>query len=74
MRDTVMDDAIENSGIMKYFSYEHLRNEDLREMSKMFHELAHKLAKRQDIEDEDELDTALRKLLEAKDAAVRSLL
>lgn len=56
--------------ILKYFKYEHLP-EHLQAVSKPFSDLAHKVA--QDAPDTDmgEKITALRKLLEAKDAAVR---
>lgn len=58
--------------IMRYFQYEHLPEGPLRQTSKMFSDLA-------DILDANlpsgaETATALRKLLEAKDAAVRSAL
>lgn len=57
--------------LLRYFSYEHLTGEK-REVSKMFHDLACDIS---DILPESaETTVALRKLLEAKDAAVRSSL
>lgn len=57
--------------ILRWFSYEHLTRTDLRIVSAKFHQLAHELA--EDFEGA-ELTVALRKLLEAKDAAVRAAL
>lgn len=61
----------ERSPIMRYFAYEHLP-EKLQEVSKLFCDLA------EDIEilfpPSPEKSVALRKLLEAKDAAVRAAL
>lgn len=56
--------------ILRYFSYAHLP-EHLRNISRLFHDLAHDLA---DHLDGPELTVALRKLLESKDAAVRAAL
>ena len=60
---------MKKSEIMQYFEYEHLP-EILQEASKPFHDLA------QSINDDhwpnEEKEVALRKLLEAKDACVRS--
>ena len=71
---------MEKTPILQFFAYGHLP-EALQKVSKPFHDLAHELC-----EDDDECGTtallpnnnseravALRKLLEAKDAAVRSL-
>lgn len=57
--------------ILQFFNYEHLR-EDLKEVSKPFSELAHKICT--DLQRSPERTVALRKLLEAKDAAVRAKL
>lgn len=57
--------------ILQYFAYEHLPAQ-LQEISKPYHDLAHKTA--QDSPDSPETTVALRKLLEAKDAAVRAKL
>lgn len=59
--------------LLRYFAYEHLPRE-LQEVSRPFYELAHKLLANNDVTDTAERDVALRKLLEAKDAAVRSVL
>ena len=57
--------------ILKYFSYKHLP-EHLQEVSKPFGELAEMIA--QKLPNGPEQSVALRKLLEAKDAAVRAKL
>lgn len=57
--------------ILKHFAYGHLP-EDLQAVSKQFHDLAHELAGT--LPQGAELSTALRKLLEGKDAAVRAAL
>ena len=57
--------------ILKYFEYEHLP-EHLQAVSQPFHALAHKLV--EEGLDGPELTAALRKLLEAKDCAVRAAL
>lgn len=54
---------------LQYFAYAHLPPR-LQEVSKPFHDLAHKLAEPGG--DRTERAVALRKLLEAKDAAVRA--
>ena len=61
--------AIEH--IIQFFAYEHLPA-NLQAISKPFHDLAWSLANR--VEGNPELTVALRKLLEAKDAAVRAAL
>lgn len=58
--------------ILRYFKYEHLP-EHLRQVSKPFCDLARWVAE-QEWSDPAEKTTALRKLLEAKDAAVRASL
>ena len=55
--------------ILQFFAYDHLK-EDLQEISKQFHDLAHKMY--HDLPANPERSVALRKLLEAKDAAVRA--
>lgn len=54
--------------VLQFFEYEHLP-EFLQVVSAPFHNLAHNLA--EDHGDGQEMTVALRKLLEAKDAAVR---
>jgi hypothetical protein len=60
---------------LKYFKYEHLPT-DLAEMSKPFCELAHSMVRASVILEMDVAETmaGLRKLLEAKDCAVRALI
>jgi hypothetical protein len=60
------------TGILRYFSYEHLRPGPLKETSKKFSLLAAELV--EELPAGPELTVALRKLLESKDAAVRSAL
>ena len=59
------------SHVLKFFAYEHLP-ERLQKISKPFGTLAQELAER--APDNQETTVALRKLLEAKDAAVRAAL
>lgn len=54
--------------VLSLFGYDHLP-EDLQEVSRPFHDLAHHLAAR--LPSGIELTVGLRKLLEAKDATVR---
>lgn len=56
--------------VLKFFAYSHLP-ERLQLISKPFHDLAHVVAARAD---NPETTVAIRKLLEAKDAAVRAAL
>lgn len=56
--------------VLKYFAFEHLPVR-LQEISRPFHDLALDVATRAD---NPETTVALRKLLEAKDAAVRAAL
>ena len=56
--------------ILVFFSYEHLP-EHLQKVSKPFSDLAYQIVQ---LGDNPETSVALRKLLEAKDAAVRSAL
>lgn len=58
--------------VLRYFEYAHLPPA-LGEISRDFHDLAHRLAASEHA-DPAELTVALRKLLEAKDAAVRARL
>ena len=60
-----------NERMLKWFEYEHLK-EPLRSVSQNFSLLAHKIA--DDVDSGPERTVALRKLLEAKDAAVRAKL
>ena len=55
--------------VMRFFEYRHLPTR-LQEVSRPFCELAHTLA--HTLPRDPETDTALRKLLESKDAAVRA--
>lgn len=57
--------------MMKWFAYEHLP-EHLQDVSRPFHDLARSIA--DTIDGGPERTVALRKLLEAKDAAVRAKL
>jgi hypothetical protein len=57
--------------LLQFFEYSHLPKH-LQEVSREFHQLAHLLVERLPLN--SELTTALRKLLEAKDCAVRSVL
>lgn len=57
--------------VLQFFEYKHLP-ESLQKVSKPFGNLAHELA--QNLPSNPETTVALRKLLEAKDAAVRSLI
>jgi hypothetical protein len=59
--------------LLRFFEYEHLPAGKLRGTSMKFHELAHDLAEDDELAG-PELTTALRKLLEAKDCAVRAAL
>ena len=66
-----MNTELKDNALMKFFAYEHLP-EHLQVISKPFGELAKELAEK--MGNNAEGVTALRKLLEAKDCAVRSLL
>jgi hypothetical protein len=55
--------------MLKWFVFAHLPTEDLRGVSELFSVLAHALCEK--IKPGPERTVALRKLLEAKDAAVR---
>ena len=58
--------------ILRYFRYDHLR-EPLKNVSSQFADLAYEMAGK-DISNPAEMAAGLRKLLEAKDACVRSVL
>lgn len=58
--------------ILRYFAFAHLSNGSLRATSMKFHALATDVE--ETLPDGPEKSTALRKLLEAKDAAVRAAL
>ena len=58
--------------LLRYFTFDHLP-EHLRAISEPFHTLAYRLATNTDLHG-PELTVALRKLLEAKDCAVRAAL
>jgi hypothetical protein len=58
--------------MLRYFEYAHLPEGPLRDTSKRFHDLAHELNHL--LPAGPETTVALRKLLESKDAAVRSAL
>lgn len=60
------------TSILRYFEYAHLRTATLREVSRPFADLAHELDRL--LPGGPEKSTALRKLLESKDAAVRAAL
>ena len=62
---------METEPILKYFAYQHLP-ERLQRVSKKFHDLAHELIG--EAPRCAERSVAFRKLLEAKDAAVRAML
>lgn len=56
-------------GLLRWFRYEHLKP-DLQGTSKAFSDLAHQVAR--ELPEGDESRECLRKLLEAKDCAVRA--
>lgn len=60
------------SPILQYFDYGHLKSDALKKTSSNFYYLAHLLE--ETLPDGAEKSVALRKLLESKDAAVRSAL
>lgn len=63
---------MDESQILRYFTYTHLPEGTLRETSAKFAALAHDVD--QSLPSGAEKSTALRKLLEGKDAAVRAAL
>ena len=60
------------ANIMRYFEHEHLRPGPLQSTSRMFWALAQDMVQR--LPEGPELTACLRKLLEAKDCAVRAAL
>jgi ferritin-like protein len=60
-----------SEAVLRHFGYDHLP-EPLRAVSRRFYELAHWVAA--ELPEDPERTTALRKLLEAKDCAVRARL
>lgn len=66
-----MEQFIEYEKILDFFKYDHLP-EPLRKVSEPFCELAHKIVN--ELPKNPERTVALRKLLEAKDCAVRALI
>jgi len=59
------------TAVLRHFRYEHLATGELRELSRVFTEMASGLVDA--LPDSPELTVCLRKLLEAKDCAVRAL-
>ena len=57
---------------MQFFGYQHLKDETMRNVSKQFHDLAVRMSDL--LPSNEEKEVMLRKLLEAKDCAVRALL
>jgi|SRR5579859_5555409 len=62
---------VNNKDILQFFQYTHLKPE-MQNVSKPFHDMAHEIIER--IPPNPERSVALRKLLEAKDAAVRAFI
>ena len=60
-----------NEPMLRYFSYDHLRA-DLQQVSRHFYDLAHFICACGELPRSAERTVCLRKLLEAKDAAVRA--
>ena len=72
MSDRIVNEELSgttNEPVFKYFAYSHLKGE-LQEMSKKFFTLAYEVVR--EVDEGPERTVALRKLLEAKDAAVRA--
>jgi hypothetical protein len=65
------DDSNPREGILQFFAFAHLR-EDLQAVSQPFHTLAHHIV--DTLPRNPERTVSLRKLLEAKDAAMRARL
>lgn len=59
------------AGVLRFFEYDHLPEGPIRNTSRDFQAFAQSMAVR--IDPDPELTVALRKLLEAKDAAVRAV-
>jgi hypothetical protein len=60
------------SPLLQFFAFAHLKDPELQAVSKAFAELAEQMAER--LPDNPERSACMRKLLEAKDCGVRSLL
>lgn len=58
--------------MLQFFEFSHLKEEQLRDTSRQFHVLAHLLV--HNVPRNAERTACLRKLLEAKDCAVRAML
>lgn len=58
--------------LAQFFDYQHLSREDMRAVSKEFHDVAERVIGA--VPDGPELTAGLRKLLEAKDCCVRAVL
>lgn len=71
MSDQAQPSALTTEPLLQFFEFQHLP-ERLRSISGMFHDLAHDVVNK--CPRNPERTVALRKLLEAKDCAVRSLL
>lgn len=67
--EKVMNECWKEERLSKWFAYEHLP-EHLQDISKVFHDAGRELVVK--LEPGPERTVALRKLLEAKDAAVRA--
>lgn len=65
------DGGVKFDYLMQFFAYEHLKTQELKDTSKLFADLAQELMK---IPSNPERSMAFRKLLEAKDCAVRAQL
>lgn len=63
---------MKNHYLKQFFSYDHLPEEKLRAKSKAFHDLAKIVI--ESVPSNPEQTTCLRKLLEAKDCAVRAMI
>lgn len=72
LRQGAPEQGEEVNNILRYFEYDHLTDWKLRAVSKRFYEIAVDMA--EVLPNGLEKSTALRKLLEAKDCAVRSAL
>lgn len=70
-QDTFKKNALQVHPVLKYFEYKHLPP-FLQDVSKPFHDLAWSLPDANGVKDCDEIQEALRKLLESKDCAVRA--
>ena len=69
--DSWQDELEKGERMLKWFQWEHLAGDNLREMAYTFQAVAYTVVNQ--IEKGPERTVALRKLLEAKDAAIRAL-